>query len=663
MYLIIFVKLCNIFEGGIVNKKKGSFSMFAGNVHRGYVQWHFLPSESELIQEIEVFLSSLQRTEVPQWPAFSSKKHERFYVVTTRRDPSYFLFVGHTLQVQIPPIVYSQLLEWTFLWNRLRKSPTSLDREAFETAVELSKKIISGFDIEEILKEITLRATRLLNAERGSLFLLDESCSCMETHITVKRDPQSNAIVEDKWTHITIPRGRGILWLSVEKGQALVVNNVREHPDFYPEIDAKTGFYTRNLVSIPLISQHEPLGCIQILNKIEGEFDENDKQIGMIFAGMATPFIHLALKHRQLQDAKEKLEKLNALLQAQIELNQAEIRKLKTEILFNQAVDKKTKGYYHLVGQSKAMQEVYQIIERIKDTDFHVLIIGESGTGKELVARSIHDASRRANARFVAINCAAIPETLMERELFGAEKGAYTGAYETQKGLFETADGGTIFLDEISEMPLSMQAKLLRVLEEKEIRRVGGTTPIQVNVRIIAATNKDLEEYVKSGRFRPDLYYRLNVVRIELPPLRERLEDIPILVDYFLSKIMKETNLSHITVDPEVIRIFMNYDWPGNVRQLQNELRRMVAIGRGHLKPDDVSPNILSVGMRALNIAKEGVAKIILREKKDFNLEHVEKQLIEIVLNYANGNKSLAAQLLGISRRTLYMKMKKFGLL
>jgi DNA-binding NtrC family response regulator len=299
-----------------------------------------------------------------------------------------------------------------------------------------------------------------------------------------------------------------------------------------------------------------------------------------------------------------------------------------------------------LIGKSPPMKRVAELIEMVAPTDTTVLITGESGTGKELVARAIHALSPRRYMPMVVIHCGALTETLLESELFGHERGAFTGAQYRKKGKFEVADGGTVFLDEISDISLKTQTDLLRVLQEKEIVRVGGTQPIKVDFRCIAATNKNLEDLVKAGTFRPDLYYRLNVFTIQLPPLRERREDIPLLAEHFLKKYATAMNRPVPRLTPEAVDLLLTYDWPGNVRELENAIERALVISRGaeiqpaHF-PFQLQPHPAGNGQ---------------------TLEDVERAHIERVVRQCDGNLSRAARILGIDRSTLYSKLRRYGL-
>jgi len=327
-----------------------------------------------------------------------------------------------------------------------------------------------------------------------------------------------------------------------------------------------------------------------------------------------------------------------------------------------------------LVGNSPRMLDVYKAIGRVSPTDATVLIRGESGTGKELVARAIYNHSNRANKPFVVVNCVAIPETLLESELFGYEKGSFTGASHRRVGKIEQARGGTVFLDEIGDMPLSIQAKFLRLLQENNIERLGGRDPISVDVRILAATNRDLETAVAEGKFREDLYYRLRVVTITLPPLRERKEDIQALTDYLLARLSDELHIDNPGITRQTLQKIHDSDWPGNIRQLSNKLKKALIFNRGApLQPDDIertAPGIATPGAvkktdstdQLRTLIRELVRTNDREQLFDSYLDQVAALLVEEALLVTGGNRSKAAKLLGISRPTLHAKIDKYKL-
>ena len=332
---------------------------------------------------------------------------------------------------------------------------------------------------------------------------------------------------------------------------------------------------------------------------------------------------------------------------------------LRNEVKILRAEIDKGYSFGNIVGNTGIMREIFDTIKQIADSKTTVLIEGESGTGKELVAKAIHFNSNRKGKPFIAINCAGIPETLIESELFGHEKGAFTNAYGRKLGRFELADSGTLFLDEISELSLATQAKILRFLQERELVRVGGTETINVDVRLIAATNRNLEDSVANGALREDLYYRIKVVPIYLPPLRERKEDIPLLVNHFLNRIMKEQEVKAKSISSEALDLLIEYNWPGNIRELENIIARITLLSKNsRVLPEDLPSNIR--GNAKLNLIKEAV----LEGKLSFEKAEAEfeRDIILNTLEKTNYVQSKAAELLGISRRILKYKMDKLGI-
>jgi len=336
-----------------------------------------------------------------------------------------------------------------------------------------------------------------------------------------------------------------------------------------------------------------------------------------------------------------------------------EYQKLQKENIILKRQLKKKYKFENIIGDSKPIQKVFEMIEKVADTDSTVLIQGESGTGKELVARAIHYNSHRSNKPLIPVNCGAIPENLLESELFGYEKGAFTGAHKTRIGRFEMANGGTIFLDEVSDMSPALQVKLLRVLQEQKFERIGGVKSTKVDVRIIAATNKDLEKAVAQGTFREDLFYRLNVIPIVLPPLRERKSDIPLLVHHFLKRFNQTKKRNVTEISPEALELLMNYHWPGNVRELENLIDRLVVLNTsGIIRPEDLPEKIIanqnhpSSIPHVPEIPDEGLCfKTVVSQ--------FERELILQALKKSKGVKNKAAQLLKIKRTTLVEKLKR----
>lgn len=394
------------------------------------------------------------------------------------------------------------------------------------------------------------------------------------------------------------------------------------------------------------------------LSVLEGLRRINPQTVAIVFTGYGS--IDTAVKAVKL-GAYDYITKPLKIEEIMLVIQRAlEHRKLTLE---NEMLRRQLKRKYkfdNIIGDSESMEEVFRLVEKIANTDSTVLIYGESGTGKELIARAIHFNSDRRERPLIPVNCGAIPEELLESELFGHEQGAFTGATRTRIGRFELGNGGTIFLDEIGDMSPALQVKVLRVLQEHEFERVGGMKTIKVDIRVIAATNKDLEKNVAEGKFREDLFYRLNVIPIQLPPLRERRSDIPLLVNHFV-EMYNEKNKHNISgVTPEAMDLLMNYDWPGNVRELENMIERIVILkGEGTTEPGDLSEKVLTSNSRSVHpriqIPENGIS---------FNtaVTEFERELILQALNRTNWVKNKAAKLLNLNRTTLVEKMKKINL-
>ncbi|HVP39901.1 MAG TPA: sigma-54 dependent transcriptional regulator [Candidatus Saccharimonadales bacterium] len=329
-----------------------------------------------------------------------------------------------------------------------------------------------------------------------------------------------------------------------------------------------------------------------------------------------------------------------------------EMRRVRSENSFLKRQLRKSHEEREIIGSSDGMVQVFKMVDKVAETDSTIMIFGESGTGKELVAREVHYRSRRAQGPFVSINCGAIPRDLLESNLFGHVKGSFTGAIKDQAGLLTVAEGGTFFLDEVGEMPAATQVKLLRALQEREIIPVGGTSPVKIDVRLVAATNSDLDKAVAEGRFRADLYFRLNVIAVQLPPLRDRADDIPLLVDHFLKKLCAGRDAK--TVGKEAMECLMKYDWPGNVRELENVMERAVILSEsGSIGPADL-PEKVRRGSSAS-------ASLVI-DRPTMTLEELEKQYILRVLEFTGWQKKRAAQMLGINASTLYRKLVAYGM-
>jgi len=487
----------------------------------------------------------------------------------------------------------------------------------------ITKAIIEADNSDEVLGAIFEAAIALFEVEACSLALKDPSGDL--AYLFSSGPGRVDAF--------KVPAGRGFGGWTVAHGKPVLSNAPASDPRFYGDVDGDTGFRTESLLCAPLVLDQRPIGVIQILNtrKRRG-FCEDDIEMMTVFSEIATAAIK---KHEYLQ-----------LVQNARTAYWSEDRRRN-----------------RLVGiRSHAMEQVLATAKVAAESNATVLLMSESGTGKELTARSIHRWSPRSEGPFVAVNCVALTPELLASELFGHEKGAFTGATTTKVGKFELADGGTVFLDEIGELTLDLQAKLLRVLQEREFQRVGGNRNIRVDVRIIAATNRELKKEVAAGRFREDLFYRLNVVAIALPPLRERKEDLPELIQFFLRRYCRETGRPLLALAPEVESAFVNYNWPGNVRQLQNTIERAVVLTRGPVIKAEVLPPELHGTPQMQKKDKSQPAVFPALGSHVPMAEAIlllQREKIQRALAESNGNKSQAARILGLQPSNLIRLMKK----
>ena len=420
-----------------------------------------------------------------------------------------------------------------------------IDASRLETLIEINTLINSNYtDVTTLLTRILESATKLTSGEASSLLLVNPENNKLYFEIALG---SKGADVK----RFSLNMGEGIAGWVAERNTSLIVNDVASDERFFSEISKKIGYPTSSILAVPMRIKDRCVGVLEILNKTDGKpFNDNDLQWLEIFATQAALAIQNAKSYQRVQE----------------------------EVYFLQDQIQTGKGFHTFISKSPAIREKLEIVSKVATTDSSVLILGESGVGKELFAEQIHLQSSRADMSFVRVNCAALPEHLLESELFGHVKGAFTDATSNRRGRFELADGGTIFLDEVGDIPLNLQAKLLRVLQERVFEKVGSSDPVRVDVRILAATNKDIEEELASGRFRQDLYYRLNVLPLYIPPLRERREDIPALADFFLKRFNHDTKKQIRGFTPGAMEALLSYSWPGNVRELENVVERSVVI-------------------------------------------------------------------------------------
>jgi two-component system response regulator HydG len=493
-------------------------------------------------------------------------------------------------------------------------------------ATTISKSLV----LEEVLAATLKTVLDLMELKSGWILLRD---SWTDKLVLASHIGMTEKFVQEETKE---PLGDCIGLHVMQRKETLIAENLLECPRLSRSL--VKGEKMACHASAPLISKDEVVGVMNLACKEFQSFSERD----LDFLTAVGRQVGVAIENARLfEDIKEKSIKLKKAYE-QLKAEREKTKSLK------KALDDKF-GLQNIIGKNHKMKAIYDLIEDISKSDSAVLIQGESGTGKELIARAIHLLSSRRDKPFVVANCSAYAESLLESELFGHEKGAFTGAIRMKKGRFELAGGGTIFLDEIGEIPSVTQLLLLRVLQEKNFERVGGEETIQVDVRVIAATNRNLNKEMMGGRFREDLYYRLNVIPLMAPPLRDRKDDIPLLSDHFL-EIYSKANRKNITgFSGGVMQIFMEHDWPGNVRELQNAVEHAVILAKGDMiKEIDLPLNLKEKFKRA--------------EIDTFSLKDTEKDLILRVLEDTNGNKYQAAKKLGITRSTLYGKMKKHGI-
>jgi Nif-specific regulatory protein len=440
------------------------------------------------------------------------------------------------------------------------------------------------------------------------------------------------------------PRGDCIGFHVMERKEALITEDVLECPRLSRSL--AEGETMASHASVPLISKDKVVGVMNVASKEFRPFSSEDLKL---LTGIGHQ-VGVAIENARLfEDSRQKTSELREAYESLKSLyDEIKAEKEKTKTLKKALEDRF--GLGNIVGKNPRMQAIYELVQDISQSDSTVLIQGESGTGKELIARAIHLLSPRKERPFVVANCSAYAQSLLESELFGHEKGAFTGAIRRKRGRFELADGGSIFLDEIGEIPATTQLLLLRVLQEKRFERVGGEDTLKVDVRVIAATNRDLAQEMMGGRFREDLYYRLNVIPIVVPPLRDRKGDIPLLARHFLQIYSTANGKAMRGFSEEVMKIFLDYDWPGNVRELQNVVEHAVILAKGEVITQTDLPHSLKEGLPAT-------------EADTSSLKDTEKNLILKVLKEAGGNKYQAAKKLGITRSTLYGKLRKYGIM
>ena len=511
----------------------------------------------------------------------------------------------------------------------------------FRLLHDLGCAFAEQLELDELIPLVVAQCREALDAEGVAVLLLDAERREFQFPFVA----EENTEVAERLARLRFPADRGFAGAVLESGGALRVDDARADPRFYADIDRATELTTRNVLAAPLRTRRGTIGVIEVVNRRSGAFSDDDLALLAALAGS----VAVAIENAQLWES----------LKASADRLRAQVVALRRDLA-------RRDRFVDMIGASPGMADVFRLMEHAAASPIAVLIEGETGTGKELLARGIHGASARGSEPFVAVNCAALPETLLESELFGHRRGAFTGATHDQRGLFEAASGGTIFLDEIGEMPLAMQAKLLRVLQEGEVTPVGERQPRKIDVRVISATNRDLATEVGAHRFRDDLYYRLGAFPILLPPLRERPDDIPLLAAHFLAGAAERHNKRIPGILPDALAALTRFSWPGNVRQLQNEIERAVAVAQDGqpIGPAELSTRVTAAAQTSQTSEKDDTRSAPGPTPSDLRAARTrfEVDFIRKVLAEHKGNVSRAAKALGISRVALQGKMKEHSL-
>jgi len=522
--------------------------------------------------------------------------------------------------------------------------------DRLQLLLNLTNRITSNLELRELLRAVAANIREVMQCQAAGVSLFDQASG--KSRLYALDFPEGKGFIREEEILTTSGVGKRVF----ETLKPAIVSEF-ELGEVSPEIRDKVikeGF--KHICLIPLVNRGRALGMLSIIRTTECPFTSDDVEFVTQAAGQIAIAIENALAYKQISELKDKLAQEKLYLEEEI----------RSEMNFE-----------NIVGNSAALNHVLELAETVAPSDSTVLLLGETGTGKELIARAIHDRSRRKERTFVKLNCAAIPTGLLESELFGHEKGAFTGAISQKTGRMELADQGTLFLDEVGDIPLEIQPKLLRALQEREFERLGSTHTRRVNVRLIAATNRDLERMIADKEFRSDLYYRLNVFPIRIPPLRERKEDIPRLVSYFVQKFAKQMQKKIDTISPAVMKGLASWDWPGNIRELENFIERAVIVTRGRsLEAPLAELRKLSTAEpapAARNSAQEDIARIVketltaLNGNKSSAGERAQRQREEIVRVLAEskgrvGGVDGAAARMGINRTTLLSRIKKLGI-
>ena len=564
-----------------------------------------------------------------------------------------FTLGEYEIELQIPAIENASV-------DETRPGEQARGQHDIVAFLEIARALNEEQDLTRLLTQIVDSAIQMAGAERGFLILGKGD----EHSVEVARNFAQEEVLSPEFKI-----SRTIANRVMGTGIPELTTNAQED-DRFRDLQSVADLRLRSVLCIPIRCRGEVSGVLYVDNRLQQQvFQEREKTLLLSLADHAGTAIvnarsldQLRGKQVELQSALERVDQLNAALKGQLAEKTSELTQIREEISTQSLGARSKYDYKQIVGGGRAMRTVFGLLDKYVDAEDPVMITGESGTGKELVARAIHHHSRRSKKAFVSENCAALPEALLESELFGYVRGAFTGATANKKGLLETADGGSLFLDEVGDMELDLQKKLLRVLQEGEVRPLGGRETIKVNVRLICATNKNLELMVREGDFREDLYYRLAVLPVHMPPLRDRREDIASLVKRFLLDLTNETG-SRVRISPDAMERLAAYAWPGNVRELQNEIRRSSVLCDGVILESHLSQHVRDGRAGpALGLYDDG----LLPSERGTTLPDLVRELetreISKAFERAQGNKSRAADLLGLSRFALQRKIDKYEL-
>ncbi len=531
-------------------------------------------------------------------------------------------------------------------------------RENLARLQESTRAITSELDLGKLLTLVVDSVIELTQAERG--FLLLQSLDKLEIRTARNLDREA---IRNPGRKIS----RSIAEEVAETGKPLITINA-QRDERLSSSGSVTDLKLRSVMAVAFKLKDRVTGVLYLdIRFEEGVFSKVDLPLAEAFADQASIAVENArlvavakLRQEELARAKERVDELNRVLNEKVRRQSAELDEVKQILKERQDELEFKYSYENIIGGSSRMRDVFRLLDKVTDTDVPVLVQGDSGTGKELVARAIHFNGPRKDGAFISENCAAIPESLLESELFGYKRGAFTGADRDKRGLIEAANGGTLVLDEIGDMALEMQGKLLRALDEGEIRPLGGKETVRVDVRIISATNQDLRRMQAEGKFREDLYYRLAVITVQLPPLRDRREDVPLLVNHFLAQGAKKKGVEPREIGEEAMALLVGYDWPGNVRQLRNEVQRAVALADHVIEPEILSEEIRLGSLP--HLLPDRFAERTLKDVTREVVQSVERQVVQEALTRTNWKKTAAARMLGISRPTLDSKIHAYSL-